>query len=240
LRRQKKEIAFLEKYKIQPLFITSDNYPQRLLNCYDPPTLLYYRGNANLNAQKIISIIGTRNNSEYGKALTEKLVEDLKEQQVIIVSGLAFGIDAIAHKAALQQNLQTVAVLAHGLQTVYPAQHRTLAKEITAQGGLLTELPHHAKADKHNFPKRNRIVAGIADATIVVETQVKGGSMITAELANNYNRDVFAFPGKVTDIKSSGCNYLIKNNKAILLTDVQQLVHAMNWQAKTPKKKNTA
>jgi DNA processing protein len=120
---------------------------------------------------------------------------------------------------------------------VYPAQHRALAKEITAQGGLLTELPHHAKADKHNFPKRNRIVAGIADATIVVETQVKGGSMITAELANNYNRDVFAFPGKVTDIKSSGCNYLIKNNKAILLTDAQQLVHAMNWQAKTPKRK---
>jgi DNA processing protein len=230
------EIEFIEKYKIQPLFITDKNYPQRLLNCYDPPTLLYYRGNADLNASKIISIIGTRNNTDYGKLITEKLVEELAEQNVLIVSGLAFGIDAIAHKAALQNNLLTVGVLAHGLDTIYPQQHKSIAKEMLQNGGLLTEMRKKTKPDKHNFPKRNRIVAGIADATIVVETALKGGSMITAHLANNYNRDVFAFPGKTTDNKSAGCNFLIKQNYAALLTDAQQLMEALGWQQKKIKR----
>jgi DNA processing protein len=231
------EIKFIEKYKIQPLFITDKNYPQRLLNCYDSPTLLYYRGNADLNTSKIISIIGTRSNTDYGKSGTEKLVAELRDLNVLIVSGLAFGIDAIAHKAALQNELETVAVLAHGLQTIYPHQHKSLAKDILQHGGLLTEFRNGDKPDKHNFPKRNRIVAGLADATIVIETAIKGGSMITAELANNYNRDVFAFPGKITDTKSAGCNYLIQNNKAILFTDAKELLECLGWQSKKINKK---
>ncbi len=231
------EIQFIEKYKIQMLFLTDKNYPQRLLHCYDAPTLLYYRGSADLNVAKVAAIIGTRNNTDYGKQCTEKLVADLHEQNVLILSGLAFGIDAVAHKSALQNNLQTVAVLAHGLDSIYPAQHKTLAKDMILNGGLLTEFMQKTKPDKHNFPKRNRIVAGMADATIVVETAIKGGSMITAELANNYNRDVFAFPGKTTDSKSAGCNYLIKNNKAFLLTDVQELLELMGWEKKKTKPK---
>jgi len=232
-----KEIEFIEKYKIQPLFIKDNNYPQRLLRCYDAPTLLYYRGNADLNAAKIISIIGTRNNTDYGKQVTEKLVADLQDQNVVILSGLAFGIDGIAHKAALQNNISTVGVLAHGLDTIYPSQHKSLAKDMLQNGGLLTEFRQKTKPDKHNFPRRNRIVAGMADATIVVETAIKGGSMITAELAHNYNRDVFAFPGKTTDSKSAGCNYLIKHDKASLLTDAQQLMEAMKWHTKKAKPK---
>ncbi len=231
------ETAFIEKFKIQPLFITDKNYPQRLLRCYDAPTLLYYRGNTDLNAAKVISIIGTRSNTDYGKQVTEKLVGDLQEQQVLILSGLAFGIDAIAHKAAIQNSLPTVGVLAHGLDTIYPSQHKSLAKDILQHGGLLTEFRKNTKPDKHNFPRRNRIVAGMADATIVAETAIKGGSMITAELAHNYNRDVFAFPGKTTDTKSAGCNYLIKYGKGSLLTDAQQLMEAMKWQPKKVKPK---
>jgi len=231
------EINFIEKYKIQPLFITDKNYPQRLLKCFDSPALLYYRGNADLNHSKIISIIGTRNNTDYGKQVTEKLITDFTDENVLILSGLAFGIDVIAHKAALQNNLPTVGVLAHGLDTIYPSQHKGLAKEMLQNGGLLTEFMRQTKPDKHNFPRRNRIVAGMADATIVIETAVKGGSMITAELARNYNRDVFALPGKTTDSKSTGCNYLIKHKHATLLTDAQQLTETLGWQKKKAKQK---
>ena len=226
------EICFIEKHHIQPLFITDTNYPQRLLHCYDPPILLYYRGTANLNQSRIISIIGTRNHTEYGKQVTEQLVGALQTEQVLIVSGLAFGIDAIAHKSALQNNLPTVGVLGHGMDTIYPSQHKTLAKEMLQHGGLLTEFRKDTKPDKHNFPKRNRIVAGMADATIVIETASKGGSMITAELAHNYNRDLFAVPGKITDTRSSGCLQLIKQNKAMLLTGTEQLLETMGWQEK--------
>ncbi|MGK2863072.1 MAG: DNA-processing protein DprA [Chitinophagaceae bacterium] len=225
------EIAFIEKYKIKPLFITHKDYPKRLLNCYDSPTLLYYKGELDLNQGKIIAVIGTRNHTDYGKQITEKLIEELKDQNVVVISGLAYGIDAIAHKAALKNNLFTVGVLAHGLDQVYPAQHTSLAKEMIKSGSsLITEFKSKTKPDKHNFPTRNRIVAGMTDATIVVETGIKGGSMITAELANNYNKDVFAFPGKVSDVKSAGCNYLIKNNKAVLLTDAQELIEWMGWE----------
>jgi DNA processing protein len=228
--KAEEEIKFIEKYKIKPLFISDVEYPKRLLNCYDSPTILFYKGMADLNASKIIAVIGTRNHTEYGKQLTEKLITDLAELNVLVVSGLAYGIDAIAHKAAIKNNLATAGILAHGLDQVYPSQHASLARDMIKQnGGLLTEFLSKTKPDKHNFPTRNRIVAGISDATIVVETGVKGGSMITAELANSYNKDVFAFPGKVTDSKSGGCNYLIKNNKAVLLTDAQELVDIMNW-----------
>lgn len=225
------EIVFIEKYKLRPVFISDKDYPKRLLNCYDSPTLLYYKGEADLNSNKIIAIIGTRSHTEYGKQIAETLIEELREQNILVISGLAHGIDAIAHKAAIKNNLLTVGILAHGLDQVYPAQHTGLAKEmLKSGGGLLTEFRSKTKPDKHNFPSRNRIVAGMSDCTIVVETGVKGGSMITAELANNYNKDVFAFPGKVTDTKSAGCNYLIKNNKAVLLTDAQELIELMGWE----------
>ena len=187
----------------------------------------------------MIAVIGTRNHTEYGKQITEKLVADLAELNITVVSGLAYGIDAIGHKAALKNNLPTVGVLAHGLDQVYPPQHTSLAKDMLKHnGGLLTEFRSNTTPDKHNFPTRNRIVAGMSDATIVIETGIKGGSMITAELANSYNKDVFAFPGKVTDSKSAGCNYLIKNNKAVLLTDAKDLIELMGWDEQKSQKQN--
>jgi DNA processing protein len=232
-----KEMQFVEKYKIKTLFLKEENYPKRLLNCYDSPTLLYYRGDADVNSSKIISIIGTRNNTDYGRQVTEQLVDELQMHQALIISGLAYGIDSIAHKTAVQNNLPTIGVLAHGLDTIYPSANAGLAKQMLLNGGLLTEFKKETLPDKHNFPRRNRIVAGMADATVIIETAVKGGSMITAELANGYNRDVFAFPGKVTDSKSAGCNHLIKNNKAILLTDAAQLIEMLGWSQKKAKRK---
>ncbi|RYY44405.1 MAG: DNA-protecting protein DprA [Chitinophagaceae bacterium] len=230
------EIAFIEKYKIQPLFITDENYPRRLLNCYDSPVLLYYRGNANLNADKIVAVVGTRNHTDYGRQVCEKIVEELSAEKLLIVSGLAFGIDTIAHKAALRNQLPTVGVLAHGLDRIYPGQNKGLAKEMTANGGLLTDFRSGMNPDKGNFPRRNRIVAGICDALLVVESSKKGGSLITAELGNGYNKDVFAVPGRTIDSKSEGCNYLIQHNKASLVTSASDLLTLMNWKA-APKKR---
>lgn len=236
--KAEEEIKFIEKYKIKSLFLTDPDYPKRLLNCYDSPTLLFYKGEADLNAAKIVAIVGTRSHTDYAKQVTEKLVKELTEQNITVVSGLAFGVDAIAHKAAVKNNLPTIGVLAHGLDQIYPPEHAGLAKDmIKHKGGLLTEFRSKSKPDKHNFPTRNRIVAGISDATVVIETGLKGGSMITAELANSYNKDVFAIPGKVTDAKSAGCNYLIKNNKAMLLTDAAELIQVMQWEDKAKNKK---
>jgi DNA processing protein len=236
--KAEEEIKFIQKYKIKPLFLTDADYPKRLLNCYDSPTLLFYKGEADLNAAKIVAIVGTRSHTDYAKLVTEKLVKELTEQNVSVVSGLAFGVDAIAHKASVKNGLPTVGVLAHGLDQIYPPENAGLAKDmIKHNGGLLTEFRSKSKPDKHNFPTRNRIVAGMSDATIVIETGLKGGSMITAELANSYNKDVFAIPGKVTDVKSSGCNYLIKNNKAMLLTDAAELIQVMQWEDKTKSRK---
>jgi DNA processing protein len=227
------EIAFIEKYKISPLFINDDHYPKRLLNCYDSPAMLYYRGNADLNNSKIVSIVGTRNNSDYGKMVTEKMIEELTAENILIVSGLAFGIDTIAHKASLKNNLSTVGVLAHGLDMIYPAQNKSLARQMTEQGGLLTDFRSNTNPDKQNFPRRNRIVAGICDALVVIESSIKGGSLITASLGNGYNKDVFAIPGRVNDSKSEGCNYLVKNNKASLITSANDLLELMLWKAAT-------
>ena len=227
--RAEKEISFIDKYRILPLFITDEAYPKRFLNCYDPPTMFYYRGNTDLNSSRMLAVVGTRTNTDYGKEITEQLVRELASFNIVIVSGLAFGIDAIAHKAALKHNLHTIGVVGHGLDTIYPTQHKALARDMLAQGGILTEFRSGTKPDKHNFPIRNRIVAGISDAVVLVETGIKGGSIITAEMANGYNRDVFAFPGRTIDTKSAGCNYLIKNNKAILLTDTEQLLETMGW-----------
>ncbi|WP_242696475.1 DNA-processing protein DprA [Longitalea luteola] len=232
-----KEIAFIEKHHIKPLFVNQPDYPQRLLHCYDSPTLLFFRGETDLNAARVIAVIGTRHHTSYGKQLTEKLIAELAEYNVLVVSGLAFGIDALAHKAALKNDLPTIGVLAHGLNSLYPSEHAALAKDMIKQGGgLLTEYYSDVTAEKHHFPIRNRIVAGMCDAVVVIETGIKGGSMITAELANGYNRDVFAFPGKTTDAKSAGCNALIKSNKAILVTETQELAAVMGWNLPAAKK----
>ncbi len=225
------EIRFIEQYKIAPLFITDKSYPQRLLNCYDSPSLLYYRGKADLNSRKIISIVGTRNHSDYGRICCEKFLDDLAQDDILVVSGMAYGIDTLAHKGALKNNLLTIGVLAHGLDILYPPQNKSLAKQMVEHGGLLTEFMSQTNPDKQNFPKRNRIVAGMSDAVVVIESGKKGGSLITAELANGYNKDVFAFPGRSIDAKSEGCNYLVRQNKASLITEAHQLLQMMNWSA---------
>ena len=223
------ELLFAEKYGIKILYLSEPLYPQRLLNCYDPPTLLFYKGSISLNKSRMVAVVGTRNNTEYGKSFTEKLIKKLAPYDCVIVSGLAFGIDAIAHKCALKYEIPTVGVVGHGLDTIYPQEHAGLARQMLKNGGLLTEFRSNTKPDKHNFPSRNRVVAGLTDATIIVESGIKGGSMITAELANDYHRDVFAVPGRSTDIKSGGCNDLIKRNKAMLLTDPEQFIEIMGW-----------
>lgn len=228
-----KEITFLQQFKIQPLFITDPAYPRRLLQCYDAPVLLFQKGEADLNPDRTLAIIGTRSHTDYGRKLTETLVAELAPLQVQIISGLAHGIDGIAHTAACKHQLSTIGVLAHGLDQIYPVAHTRLAKDMVRQGGaLLTEFRSGSGPDKHHFPTRNRIVAGMADATVVIETGERGGSMITAELANGYHRDVFAFPGKTTDPKSAGCLQLIAKNKAALITCTQELIQEMGWTGK--------
>lgn len=224
------ELSFIDAYRIKTFFLSDKDYPRRLLNCYDAPTLLFYKGTADLNASKVIAVVGTRSNTEYGRQCTEKLVKELAALDIVVVSGLAFGIDAIAHKAAIKYGAPTVGVVGHGLDTVYPHEHTGLAKDMVKQGGgMLTEFFSGTKPDKHHFPLRNRIVAGISDATVVVETNIKGGSMITAKLADAYNRDVFAVPGRSIDKASSGCNHLIKHNKAMLLTETDELLDVLGW-----------
>jgi DNA processing protein len=225
-----REIAFIEKYRIQPLFCTDPGYPQRLLHCYDSPAMLYYKGNASLNPPRIVNIVGTRHPSSYGRAVCETLVKELAAAGITIVSGLAYGIDIIAHKTALKEQAATIGVLAHGLDRIYPPAHKQIAVEMVEQGGLLTDFMSQTLPDRQNFPKRNRIVAGISDATIVIESGIRGGSLITADLANGYNRDVMCIPGRLHDSQSAGCNYLIKQNKAMLLTGAADVVDLMGWQ----------
>ncbi|MBL7699683.1 MAG: DNA-protecting protein DprA [Chitinophagaceae bacterium] len=224
-----REIDFMTKFGIRPLSIVDKNYPQRLLNCFDPPAMLFFLGNANLNASRIVAIVGTRNNTEYGKHFTEELVRSFADRNILVVSGLAFGIDSVAHKSSLKYGIPTVGIVGHGLDTIYPRENTGLAKQIIESGGVLTEFRSKTKPDKHNFPSRNRIVAGISDATIVVESGVKGGSIITANLAWDYNRDVFAVPGRVTDVRSAGCNRLIKEQKAVMLDDPGEFLDIMGW-----------
>ncbi|WP_207532813.1 DNA-processing protein DprA [Desertivirga arenae] len=228
-KRAEKEIEFIERYKIQTFFIADESYPQRLRNCYDAPVLLYYKGNANLNHSKIISIVGTRRATAYGKELTQKLVEDLKKHDVVVVSGLAHGIDGIAHRECLKNEVPTVGVVGHGLDRIYPAQHRSIAEKMVSSGGILTEFLSETNPDRENFPKRNRIVAGMTDATIIVEASLTGGALITAELADSYNRDVFAYPGDVNNEYSAGCNHLIKTNRANLITGIRDIEYLLGW-----------
>jgi DNA processing protein len=233
-----KEMAFIEKHHIKTIFYTDADYPRRLKQCEDSPIILYFKGNCDLDQAKIISIVGTRRSTSYGLENCKNLISDLSEKghRLLIVSGLAFGIDIAAHKNALKNNQETVGVLGHGLNMIYPVAHRNIAKEMMLHGGLLTELPSSAVLDPGHFVKRNRIIAGLADATIVVESAKKGGSLITAFIANSYNRDVFAFPGKITDKYSEGCNQLIKTNQASLIESANDLEYIMGWQLSKPVK----
>lgn len=231
-----KEIAFIEKHDILPLWIENDNYPKKLKICEDAPVLLYYKGNANLNQQRIISIVGTRNATHYGRKICESFIEQLKPLNPLIVSGLAYGIDVISHRNALLQDIPTVGVLGHGLDRIYPSAHREVAAKMIQNGGLLTEFPSETNPDRQNFPMRNRIIAGLADVTIVVEAAIKGGALITAEIANSYNRDVCAFPGAIDQSYSEGCNYLIKTNRAHLIRHVKDLCYLMNWDIENSQK----
>jgi len=229
LRIAEKEIKFMEKNNINHLFYIDKNYPNKLKLCLDSPVNLYYKGNIDWNKQRFISVVGTRKCTSFGKEFTENIITELAKYNIVVVSGLAFGIDISAHKAALKNNLNTVAVLAHGLDRIYPSQHSSIAEDIVKNGALLTDYKGGTPPDRQNFPSRNRIVAGISDATIVIESSKKGGSLITADIANSYNRDVFAVPGKPTDKQSEGCNILIKNHKAILLEDVNDIIKNLNW-----------
>ena len=229
-KKAEKELDFIQKHDIEVLLYTHQNYPERLTKCADAPLTLYYKGNARLDMKKVVAIVGTRKSTDYGLKLTEELISGLQTQEdILIVSGLAFGIDAIAHKKAVKLNMPTVGVLGHGLDMIYPAMNKSLANDMLQNGGLLSEFTSGTGPDRTNFPMRNRIVAGISDVTIVVESDIAGGALITALMANGYNREVAAYPGRVTDAKSSGCNELIRTNIAAMITQPEDLLQLMNW-----------
>ena len=230
LKRAEKELAFVEKFRIRHLFFLDNDYPFRLKNCIDSPIMLYYKGNADLNVSKIIGVVGTRNATEYGKSSCQKIIEGLSEDRVMIVSGLAHGIDSCAHRSAIEYDLSTVGVLGHGLDKIYPYQNKSLAEKMLKNGGLLTDFPSNTIPDRENFPKRNRIIAGICDAVLVVEAAEKGGALITAEIANSYHRDVFSVPGRISDPYSAGTNQLIRQNKAALVQSAEDIRYMMGWE----------
>jgi DNA processing protein len=237
LSRAEEEIEFIEKHNIQPLFYTDKDYPTRLSNCHDSPIMLYFKGNIKLNQHRVVSMIGTRRATNYGKEICSEICTHLKDYEVLILSGLAYGIDTCSHREALENGIQTVGVLGHGMDTIYPAQNRKIAEKMIQQGGLLTEFISKTKPDRENFPRRNRIVAGMSDAIVVVESSRKGGAIITAEIGNSYNRDVFAVPGRAGDEFSKGCNYLIRTNRAALIENGSNITYFMGWE-KTEIKKN--
>ncbi|MBN2765078.1 MAG: DNA-processing protein DprA [Paludibacteraceae bacterium] len=232
LQRAHDEVDFIIKNNVQALYFTDREYPYRLKECADSPIMLYSRGNCNLNQARFVAIVGTRNATDEGKENCRKLVSGLAtlEPPCVIVSGLAYGVDICAHKAALDAGMPTIAVVGHGLDRIYPSAHRPTAARLIDNGMLLTEYISGTNPDRPNFVQRNRIIAGLSDVTIVVESASRGGALITAEAANEYNRDVFAFPGRVTDLYSAGCNTLIKNNKAALIESTDDLVKFMSWE----------
>lgn len=234
--RADQEMEFIKRFNIGVHFYYEEHYPQRLRQCDDSPVILFSKGNANLNAERCVSVVGTRSATTYGKQLVLELLKSLLPFQPLVVSGLAYGVDIHAHRACLQLGLPTVACLAHGLDRIYPPTHHETAKEMLEFGGLLTEFPSMTNPDRELFPSRNRIIAGISECTIVVETDSKGGSIITANLANSYGRDVFAYPGRVFDRHSKGCNDLIRSNTAAILTDPEEIVDCLGW---SPEKRKT-
>lgn len=239
LERAKREVDFILKSHIQPLFYLDENYPARLKNCSDAPIILYYRGTANLNERRVISVVGTRNATNYGKEICDELIRNFSDKAypVLVVSGLAYGIDIQAHKACLKYNVPTIAVFAHGLDKIYPSLHAPIAAKMLENGGLITDFVSETAIDRQNFLRRNRIIAGLADATIIVESAEKGGALVTADIANSYNRDVFAFPGRHNDVFSRGCNRLIKFNEAVLVENQADIERNMSWDVKAKPSK---
>ena len=231
LDRAQKEIDFLIKYAIQPIYYTDIAYPERLRQCDDSPILLYFKGNADLNYAKVLSVVGTRNATDYGRSACESILAGLSQNghDVLVVSGLAHGIDTAAHRGALKYGFPTVGVLAHGLDRIYPSANKQLAKDMLSSGALITDFITGTEPERNNFLRRNRIIAGIADATLVVESGVKGGALVTAEIAHSYNRDILACPGRSVDKFSLGCNALIKSNKAALVDSAEDIESALNW-----------
>ena len=229
--RAEQEYEFIRKNRISCLSFHDEAYPSRLRECEDAPVVLFFKGNADLNSLHILNMVGTRNATDYGTQICASFLRDLKAlcPDVLVVSGLAYGIDIHAHREALANELPTVGVLAHGLDRIYPHVHRKTAVDMLEKGGLLTEFLSGTNPDRHNFISRNRIVAGMCDATIVIESAEKGGSLITAELAEGYHRDCFAFPGRMSDEYSKGCNRLIRDNIASLLLSAEDFVQAMGW-----------
>lgn len=229
------ELKYIKEHFIDVHFYKDDTYPDKLKHCIDGPILLFSSGAINLNNRKIISIVGTRQITSYGAEFCKKLIEDLAPLNPIIVSGFAYGVDIVAHQAAMDFNLQTIGVVAHGLNQIYPKVHKKYVAKMEQNGGFMTEFWSNSNPEKENFVKRNRIVAGMSEATIVIESAEKGGSLITANLANDYNRDVFALPGRTSDKLSQGCNNLIKTQRANLLTSAADIMYILNWQLEENK-----
>ncbi len=232
LQKAEQEVRFIEKNKINPLFYTDEKYPFLLKQCPDAPLLIFVKGNIDFNNRKIISVVGTRNATAQGKENCEQLIKSLSEtsHNPIIISGLAYGVDICAHKMALKYGLDTIAVFAHGFDKIYPSKHKNTASEIKEKGALVTEFISGAKFERQNFLKRNRIIAGLSHATVVVESAKKGGSLVTADIANSYNREVFAIPGRLDDKYSEGTNWLIKTHKAFLLQSANDIEYILNWE----------
>lgn len=235
LEQARREVEFIQKNRIRTFFYLDNDYPTRLKNCSDSPIILYFKGNADLNQQRIISVVGTRNATNYGKEICDELIRNLSERNypVVVISGLAYGIDVQAHKACLKYDIPTIAVFAHGLDKIYPSLHAPIAARMIENGGLITDFVSGINIDRQNFLRRNRIIAGLADATVVVESAEKGGALVTADIANSYNRDVFAFPGRTNDLYSKGCNKLIRFNEAALVENLTDIERIMNWDIKT-------
>lgn len=231
-----KQYKHAQKHKVQVIPVTSDKYPIRFRHFENMPLVLFYKGTAPLNTRRVVGIIGTRNPTDQGKVLCEQLVADLKSYDPLIVSGLAYGADVTAHRAALKNGLNTIGVMGTGMQEIYPPPHRKTATKMVQQGGLLSQFPFGAGPEREHFPMRNRLLAALSDALVVIESKRRGGSMITAQFANNFNKDVFAFPGRAVDLKSQGCNLLIKSHRANLMEGVEDIAYIMRWEkADQPK-----
>lgn len=236
LERAEEEVRFIRKNEIQTAFYWDDHYPVRLKRCVDAPLVLYWKGAINFKAEKIVSMVGTRKATGYGRDFCDSLVQEMAQRGgYTVVSGLAYGIDIAAHKACLKHGVPTIGVVAHGLEQVYPSMHRSVADKMLENGGLVTDFVSETVIDRTNFLRRNRIIAGLADATIIVESAEKGGALVTADIADSYNRDVFALPGRSSDSYSKGCNQLIKSNKASMIENLYDLEYAMAWQQNIDK-----
>lgn len=240
LQQAERELSFLEANKIVPLYYYDDAYPSKLRHCADSPLMLYYKGAPDLWDQRTLAIVGTRQATNYGRRMCEEIIKGFAGENILIVSGMAYGIDSCAHANAMQYELPTLGVLAHGLDRIYPDQNRNMARRMIKQGGLITEFLSKTIPDRENFPKRNRIIAGMADAVLVVESATKGGAVITADIAHSYNRDVFAIPGRTSDEFSDGCHLLIRRNVAALIRTADDIRYSMGWESHAEKKKNNS